>query len=201
MKLLQVDSTIFDAESVSRELTAKIVQALTVRHTNLEVTHLDLAATPLGHLTQEHLAAAQGAPVTGQLAADLAAGQHALDAFLAADIVVLGAPMYNFGVPSQLKAWFDRLATPGQTFRYGEHGPEGLCGGKKLIIASARGGIFSNGSPLAAMDHQEGHVTSFFAFLGITDITIVRAEGLALGPENRAKALSDAELTIATLAV
>lgn len=201
MKLLQVDSSILNSDSVSRDLSAKIVRALVARNANLSVSHLDLALTPLGHLTQEHLAAAQGTPVPTHLAADVAAGQRALDKFLAADIVVVGAPMYNFGVPSQLKAWFDRLAAPGKTFRYSEQGPQGLCGGKKLIIASSRGGVFSEGSPLASMEHQEGHVTSFFGFLGVTDISIVRAEGLAMGPEDRAKAINSAEQSIQALAV
>jgi FMN-dependent NADH-azoreductase len=200
MKLLHVDSSILNADSVSRTLTTQIVATLQDRQPGLSVTSLDLASAPLGHLTHQHLAAAQGAPAPAGAEADIAASQRALEDFLAADTVVVGAPMYNFGVPSQLKAWLDRLAVAGKTFRYGEQGPVGLCGGKKIIIVSSRGGVFSEGSPLASMDHQETHLRAFFGFLGIQDITVVRAEGLAMGPQARARALEVAHQHIAALA-
>lgn len=200
MNLLHIDSSILHGDSVSRDLSAQVVAALAARHPGLQVKHLDLATTPLGHLTQAHLAAQQGAPAPAGQEADLAAGQQALADFLAADVVVIGAPMYNFGVPSQLKAWLDRLAVAGQTFRYGEQGPVGLCGGKKVIVASSRGGQFSDGSPLAAMDHQEAHLRAFFGFLGIQDLSVVRAEGLAMGPAVREQALASAQARIAELA-
>ena len=157
MKLLHVDSSILGQGSVSRELSANVVATFRSSHADLTVTRLDLAATPIGHLTAAHLAAAQGAPVDDALKSDVAMGQAALEAFLAADIVVIGAPMYNLGVPSQLKAWIDRISVAGKTFRYGDQGPVGLCGGKKLVVASSRGGIYSEGSPAAAFDHQESY--------------------------------------------
>ena len=142
MKLLHVDSSILAGNSVSRTLSADIVAAEQQRHPGLEVTYLDLGAAPVGHLSGAHLAAFQGAaPEEPGLQADLAAGMAVMDEFLAADIVVVGAPMYNFGIPSQLKAWIDRLAVAGKTFRYTEKGPEGLAGGKTVIVASARGGF------------------------------------------------------------
>lgn len=199
MKLLHVDSSILNADSVSRTLTARIVKTLAGDEPRLEVTHLDLASTPLAHLTPAHLAAAQGAVPAGEMSTDMLAGLRALDDFLAADIVVIGAPMYNFGLPSQLKAWLDRLAVPGKTFRYGEQGPQGLCAGKKVIVASSRGGVFSEGSPYASMDHQETHLRSFFSFLAVTDLTVIRAEGLALGPEARERALAAAQQGIESL--
>jgi len=200
MKLLHVDSSILGQGSVSRDLSAEIVATLQARHADIEVSRLDLSATPVSHLTGAHLAAAKGAPVDEAVKADVAAGEAALEEFLAADIVVIGSPMYNFGVPSQLKAWIDRLAAAGKTFRYGEHGPVGLCGGKKVIIASSRGGVFSAGAPAAFLDHQETYLKAFFGFLGVTDITVIRAEGVAMGPEARSKAIASAKQETTALA-
>jgi FMN-dependent NADH-azoreductase len=200
MKLLHVDSSILGEGSVSRTLSAEVVANFRRLHPGLAITRLDLAATPLGHLTAAHLAAAQGAPIDAALRSDLALGQTALDEFMAADIVVIGAPMYNLGVPSQLKAWVDRISIAGKTFRYGELGPVGLSGGKKLVIASSRGGIYSAGSPGAVVDHQETYLKAAFGFLGITDITFIRAEGVAMGPEARNIALVSAQQETARLA-
>ena len=113
----------------------------------------------------------------------------ALDEFLAADIVVIGAPMYNFGVPSQLKAWIDCLAVAGKTFRYTETGVEGLAGGKRVIIASSRGGFYAGSSPMASLDHQEAYLTGFFGFIGVADIAFVRAEGVNVSPEQRQRGI------------
>jgi FMN-dependent NADH-azoreductase len=125
------------------------------------------------------------------------AGQAALQEFLDADIVVVGAPMYNFSIPSQLKAWIDRLAVAGKTFRYTEKGPEGLAGGKKVIVASSRGGFYGPDSQAAFLDHQESYLRGVFGFFGITDVTFIRAEGVALGAEQREKALDAAKIEIA----
>ena len=199
-KLLHVDSSILGQGSVSRDLSADVVTTFRLQHPNLEVARLDLAATPIGHLTGAHLAAAQGAAVDDAVKSDVALGQLALEEFLAADIVVVGAPMYNLGIPSQLKAWIDRISVAGKTFRYGEHGPVGLSGGKKLVIASSRGGIYSEGSPAALFDHQETYLKAALGFLGITDITFVRAEGVAMGPQTRSVALASAKKETAALA-
>lgn len=200
MKLLHIDSSILGQGSVSRNLSADVVATLRGRNPGLVVARLDLAETPIGHLTGAHLAAAQGAPVNDSVKADVALGQVALEEFLASDIVVVGVPMYNLGVPSQLKAWIDRISVAGKTFRYGEHGPAGLCGGKKLVIASSRGGVYSQGSHAAPFDHQETYLKAAFGFLGITDITFVRAEGVAMGPEARSAALASARNETAALA-
>ena len=199
MKLLHVDSSILGQGSVSRDLSADVVATYRGRQPGLEVARLDLAATPIGHLTGAHLAAAQGAAVDDSVKADVVLGQVALEEFLAADVVVVGVPMYNLGVPSQLKAWIDRISIAGKTFRYGEHGPVGLCGGKKLVIASSRGGKYSAGSPAAPFDHQETYLKAAFGLLGITDITFVRAEGVAMGPEARTAALASARNETAAL--
>ncbi|MCA8295009.1 FMN-dependent NADH-azoreductase [Burkholderia sp. AU30198] len=200
MKLLHIDSSILGQGSVSRELSAEAVATFRARDPGLTVTRLDLAATPIGHLTAEHLAAAQGAPIGDALKADVEIGQRALDDFLAADIVVIGAPMYNFGIASQLKAWIDRISVAGTTFRYGENGAVGLCGGKKLVVASSRGGVYSEGSPAAAFDHQETYLKAAFGFLGITDITFIRAEGVAMGQDTRSGAIASAKEAAAALA-
>lgn len=201
MKLLHVDSSILAEGSVSRTLSAEVVASFRAAHPGLEVKTLDLAATPLQHLTGAHMAALQGAPAGDPaVAADVEAGKAALEDFLAADIVVVGAPMYNFGVPSQLKAWIDRLAVAGRTFTYDPSGPKGLVHGKKLVVASSRGGVFSPGTPAAALDHQESYLRTLFGFLGVTDVTFVRAEGVAMGPEARDRALGAARTVIGSLA-
>jgi FMN-dependent NADH-azoreductase len=201
MKLLQVDSSILGPGSVSRQLTAEIVAAEERLHPGLEVIYRDLAVAPVGHLSGAHLAAAQGAaPEIADVRQDVAAGQAALEEFLAADIVVVGAPMYNFAIPSQLKAWIDRLAVAGKTFRYTEKGAEGLAGGKKVIIASSRGGFYGPQTPIAFLDHQETYLRNIFGFFGVTDVTFIRAEGIALGSDQRAQSIAAAQTSIAGLA-
>ncbi len=200
MKLLHIDSSIQGEGSVSRDLSASVVAIFRARYPNLAITRLDLAATPLGHLTAAHFAAMQGAPAEATLQADVAAGQAALEAFMAADIVVVGTPMYNLGIPSQLKSWIDRISVAGKTFRYGEQGPVGLSGGKKVIIASSRGGIYSAGSPAAIFEHQESYLKAVFSFLGVSDITIVRAEGVAMDPDARSGAITAAKNQAVALA-
>jgi FMN-dependent NADH-azoreductase len=201
MKLLHIDSSILGAGSVSRTLSSAIVAAQRAQHPGLQVSYRDLAAQPIGHLSGAHLAAGQGAvPEDAVLAADFADGVAVLDAFLAADIVVVGAPMYNFSIPTQLKAWIDRLAIAGRTFRYGANGVEGLAGGKTVIIASSRGGVYAEGTPMAAFDHQETYLRGVFNFFGITDVRFIRAEGVAMGDEQRAKSVEGAEAEILKLA-
>jgi FMN-dependent NADH-azoreductase len=201
MKLLHIDSSILGAGSVSRTLTSAIVAAQRAQRRGVEVSYRDLVAQPLGHLSGAHLAAGQGAvPEEAALAADVADGLAALDAFLAADIVVIGAPMYNFSISTQLKAWIDRLAVAGRTFRYTSTGVEGLAGGKTVIIASSRGGFYGEGSPTAFLDHQETYLKGVFNFFGITDIRFIRAEGVALGDEQRGRAVEGAQAEIDGLA-
>jgi FMN-dependent NADH-azoreductase len=201
MKLLHVDSSILGEGSLSRRLSAQIVAAEQALHPGLEILRRDLAVSPVGHLSGAHLAASQGAsPEDPLVQQDVAEGLAALEEFLAADIVVVGAPMYNFSVPSQLKAWIDRLAVAGRTFRYTANGPEGLAGAKKVVVASTRGGYYGPNTANAALDHQESYLRGVFGFFGITDITFVRAEGVSVGPEQREAALQSAEVQIRGLA-
>lgn len=193
MKLLHVDTSILGETSVSRQLSAAVVARLKEAHPDIAVTYYDLGAEPFGHLTGAHLAAAQGLFAEDpSLQRDVARGQQALEDFLSADIVVVGAPMYNFSVSSQLKAWIDRLAVAGKTFRYTEKGPQGLAGGKKVIVASSRGGFYGPQTPAASLDHQESYLRGLFAFFGITDISFVRAEGLNVSAEQRKTSIAAA---------
>jgi FMN-dependent NADH-azoreductase len=201
VKLLHIDSSILGPNSVSRTLTAEIVEHQRKLHPEIEVTYRDLAADPHLHFSPAHIAAAYGATPTEAVAADLAAGGAGIDELFAADIIVIGAPMYNFAVPSQLKAWIDRSLVAGKTFHYTATGPEGLLPkGKKVIIASSRGGFYGSGTPLAALDHQEMYLRQALGFIGLTDITIVRAEGIAVSPESREAAIASARQEISALA-
>jgi FMN-dependent NADH-azoreductase len=185
MKLLHIDSSALGSYSVSRQLTADIVAELKRRNPGLETQYRDLAAEPLPHWTPVPDASDPGTVLASQM----------LQEFLDADVVVIGSPMYNFGISSQLKAWIDRVAVAGKTFRYTAQGPEGLAGDKQLIIASSRGGNYSGG-PAVAMDFQESYLRAVFSFLGVTQLEFVRAEGLAISDEHKAAALKSAQASI-----
>lgn len=189
MKILHIDSSALGTYSVSRQLTADIVAELKRAAPDAVVDYHDLAAQPLAHWT----------PVAD--AADPAAvlGNKVLEDFLAADVVVVGAPMYNFTISSQLKAWLDRVLVAGKTFRYTADGSEGLAGGKRVIVASSRGGIYSPGSAGTAMDFQEAYLRAVFGFLGVPELEFIRAEGLNFNEEHKSKALASAHESIGKL--
>lgn len=201
MKLLHIDSGILGTASVSRQLSAEAVAEWRARYPNTEVVYRDLVAQPLAHLAGEQLFAAGADPSqrSAEMNAILSESDKVLQEFLDADIVVIGAPMYNFGIPSQLKAWIDRIAVKGKTFAYSEYGPKGLAGGKTVIIASARGGFYGVQSPVAAWDHQESYLTTLFGFLGVTDVRFLRAEGVNVSPEQKEKAIAEARGGVASL--
>ena len=178
MKLLHVDTGITGEGSVSRQLSSAIVETLVRDNPGLEVVRRDLDADPIPHLD------------SGNLGKD--AGATILREFQEADVVVVGAPMYNLGIPSQLKAWFDRVVVAGQTFRYTPEGAQGLAGGKTVIVASARGGFYAPGTVQAESDFHEPYLRALFRFIGIDDVSIVRAEGVAVSPEHRKAALETA---------
>ena len=192
MKLLHIDSSVLGPHSVSRQVSAAIVDRLRQATPALDITYRDLTQTPLAHLSGSHLAAAQGAPAPAELAPDLAASAAVLDEFLAADVVVIGAPMYNFTIPSQLKAWIDRILVAGKTFKYGTAGPEGLAGDKRVIVAISRGGHYGAGSPAAAGEHLETYLRWVFGFIGIANPEFISADGIQLGPDHREKGLAGA---------
>jgi FMN-dependent NADH-azoreductase len=187
MKLLHIDSSILGEHSASRALSAAVVAARKAADPALEVTYRDLAADPLPHLS--------GGSLAGADPAEAAAAERVMQEFLEADVVVIGAPMYNFAIPSTLKAWIDRLAVAGKTFRYNAQGmAEGLAGGKQVVVASSRGGFHQS----SGMDFQEPYLRHMFGFMGVTDIAFVRAEGLAVSPEQRAASMRDALASIAS---
>ena len=196
MKLLHIDSSILGTQSASRELGTAWVQAWRGAHRDAQVSYRDLVADPLPHLSGEVVATRFGAVAQSPEISRLVERDDAVLAeFLAADTVVIGAPMYNFSVPSQLKAWIDRIAVAGKTFRYTEAGPIGMVNGKKIVVISSRGGVYSSG-PASAFDHQESYLRSVFAFLGVTDIEFIRVEALNMGADKRAESMAAAHRTI-----
>jgi len=201
MQLLHLDSSALGAASVSRQLTSEIVARQRALHPGLQVVYRDLAADPALHLTGAHMAARMGATSDdATINADLVKGNAFLDELFAADILVIGAPMYNLSIPTPLKAWIDRIAVAGKTFQYTASGPVGLLTNKKAFIASARGGVYSAGSPAAALEHQESYLLGLLAFIGVTDVKVVRAEGIAFGPEAKEAAIAHALEDIAAIA-
>ncbi len=174
MTILHIDSSINGAVSASRAISGSIVERLTQSNWGEPVVYRDLAANPLPHLTL-----------------DAFANNLDLDEFLAADVVVIGAPMYNFTLPSQLKAWIDRIAIAGKTFHYTANGPEGLVKGKRVIIALARGGFYQEGSPAAGLEHLESYLRAMFNFIGVEPEFVI-ADGLVIGPEQREAAIGGA---------
>jgi FMN-dependent NADH-azoreductase len=202
MTILHIDSSILGANSISRTLTAQIVERQKALRPELEVVYLDLAARPPLHLSPAHIGAMFGqAPSDPDVIADIAAAAPFVDQVLAADVIVIGAPMYNFTIPTQLKAWIDRILERGKTFKYSAEGvPVGLVPpGKKVIIASTRGGAYAEGSPLAFLDHQESLLKAALGFIGLTDVTVIRAETVAV-PDLKPAAIAAAQAQIAALA-
>jgi FMN-dependent NADH-azoreductase len=193
MKLLQLDSSPLGTQSVTRELTAAVVAQYRRVHPDVEVAYRDLAADPLPHWTPLPREAVDALPP--ELRAEVERNESTLLEFLEADVIVVGAPMYNFGVPSQLKAWIDRIAIAGRTFRYTAQGPEGLAGGKRVIVLSGRGGFYAD-TALQSADFQESYLRQVFGFLGIRDIAFVRAEGVGYSAEQRAASLAAAHALI-----
>jgi FMN-dependent NADH-azoreductase len=191
MKLLHLDSSITGDNSVSRQLTASIVARLTAADPLIAVTRRDLAADTLPHLDL--------AALPGDAGETAIASATVLEEFLASDIVVIGAPMYNFTVPSQLKAWLDRILIAGKTFGYTAEGPKGLVSGKRVIVAVSRGNFYGEGAPFAAYEHVETYLRQVFAFIGLSPEFVV-AEGIAVGPEQRVTALDAADRHITALA-
>jgi len=202
MKLLHIDSSPLGGNSVSRELTRRIVAQWKAAQPHATVDYLDLAKDAPSHLSIDSLGFRSGPGATGL--SDIQRRENEISErlvtqFLAADVIVIGAPMYNFSVPSQLKAWIDRIAQPGRTFTYTEKGPKGLASGKTVIVASSRGGVYSTNPALVGLDHQESYLKAVLGFVGITDVRFVRAEGVAMGDAAKAQAFDAADVAIKAL--
>ncbi|UVH60971.1 NAD(P)H-dependent oxidoreductase [Variovorax paradoxus] len=198
MKLLHIDSSILGAHSTSRLLSAEVVTAWRAAHPDTVVEYLDLAVDTPSHFSADALGIKTGvqAEPTEAQQRENAVSEKLVSQFLASDVVVIGTPFYNFSIPTQLKAWIDRLGQVGRTFKYTEKGPVGLAGGKTIIVASSRGGVYSTSEGGQAMEHQESYLKAVFGFFGITDVRVVRAEGVAMGDEARNNALATARADI-----
>lgn len=177
MKLLQIDSSARRA-SVTRALTGKFAEAWKKENPEGEVLVRDLAATPLPLITDEWVQASNADPgklTAGQRQA-IAVSNSLIAELEAADTIVIGAPMYNFTIPSPLKAWIDQVARRGRTFEYGPNGPSGLLNGKKVVVITSRGGAYAAGSPRAQADFQEPYLRFVLGFIGLKDVTFIHAE-------------------------
>jgi FMN-dependent NADH-azoreductase len=196
--LLTLRTSIHSTQGTSSRLAADFVAAWRDANPAALVIERDLARDPVPHLTEERFAAFLAKPEARTPGQQAVAGfsDALIDELHAADTIVIGLPMYNFGIPSTLKAYFDHVARSGRTFRYTEQGPEGLLEGKKAVVFAARGGLYA-GTP---KDTQTGYVRDFLGFLGIEDVEFVYAEGLAMGEAPRKQALDAAAGRIRTLA-
>ena len=204
MKLLHLDSSIQSDGSVTREVSAAIVARL--KQSSTEVIYHDLAAENPPHITpavlpSAHRVSKSAGPLDGPAQAIRDASDAMLAEFMAADVVVIGAPMYNFTIPSQLKTWIDRIVIAGKTFSYGANGAEGLAGGKRILVAIARGGFYGPETAYVSAEHAESYLRSVFGFIGVTNLEFILVEGLAMGEETKTKAMKIAQDTIAQLAL
>jgi FMN-dependent NADH-azoreductase len=197
--ILIVDSAATGQASVSRKLTAEFAQQVRAREPHVRIVHRDVGRAPVPHLTEDTVRGIRGDAETEAERATRALSDQLIAELQDADVVVIGAPMYNFGMPSTLKAWFDHVLRARVTFRYTESGPEGLLKGKRAIVIESRAGFYSEG-PAAGMDSQEPHIRTLLGFMGITDVTFVRAEKLAFGPEAATAAVTEAIAQLDNLA-
>lgn len=199
MNILIVNSSALGDASVSSRLTRVLAEGLAEQGGPLAITVRDIGRDPVPHLVSETVSAIRGVAETDAEAQALALSDTLIAELRQADLVVIGAPMYNFGISSTLKAWFDHVLRPQVTFRYTENGPEGLLPGKRVIVVETRGGVYGEG-PASEMDHQEPHLRSMLGFMGITDVRFVRVEGMAFGPEAAEKAIEGAMTAFGPLA-
>ncbi len=196
--LLQINASLFSNGGQSSQLADKFVANWRAANPEGKVVSRDLGAAPVPHLTAERFGAFLSTPENrnAEQQAVLDFSDALIEELRNADVIVLGLPMYNFGIPSTLKAYIDHIARAGVTFRYTATGPEGLLTGKKVYAFAARGGLYAG----TALDTQTAYVRDFLRFIGITDVEFVYAEGLNMGDESKQKALASAEDAIRQLA-
>ena len=197
--LLVINSSAAREGSVSRTLVTETVERLLEGSPGARVVQRDLGAAPIPHLAVETLSGVRGQPATAAEIAARKLSDELIAELRAADTIVIGAPMYNFSVPTSLRAWFDHVLRAGETFSYSEAGPKGLLGGKRVIVIESRGGLYSEG-PGSAFDFQEPYLRHLLGFVGITDVTFVHAEKTGFGPDARSAALQLAKSRIAAFA-
>ena len=199
--VLHINSSVRQNGSLSRQLGAEFVAKWQEANPSGTVVTRDLAASPVPHLTEQMMGAyfTPAEQRTADQAHTIKTSDALVDELLAADTIVIGAPMYNFSVTSGLKAWIDHVARAGRTFKYGANGPEGLVSGKKVYVFVASGGVYSEG-PAAAYDHVTTYLRSVLGFLGMTDVTFIVAEGVAMGEEAVAAAIAKSRARIEAIA-
>lgn len=197
--ILVLNSSVSGQASVSRQLVAATVEQLLREIPDAAVTERDLGDKPIPHLTTETLAGVRGTASTAAEQEARALSDQLIAELRAADTIVIGAPMYNFSVPTGLRAWFDYVLRAGETFSYSEAGPKGLIEGRRAIVVESRGGLYSEG-PTQAADFQEPYLRFLLGFIGITDVTFIHAEKIGYGPEARQAAIEHALTRIAELA-
>ena len=173
--------------SVTREIGAAALDGLKKKYPGASVRERDLVKSPVPHISPDFVASRY----TNPDAASLALSRELIGEIMASDILLIEAPMYNFSIPSVLKAWIDQVVRGGLTFKYGATGPEGLVKGKKAILVLGRGAIYSD-APMKALDYQETYLRTILGFIGITDVESIAIEGISMGPEARSKALDAA---------
>ena len=197
--ILVLNSSVSGEASVSRLLVADAVTELTQRDPSAKLVFRDLAANPLPHLTPETVAGVRSQATTPAEQHARALSDELIAELRAADTIVIGAPMYNFSIPTTLRSWFDHVLRAGETFSYSEAGPKGLLSGKKVIVVEARGGLYSEG-PAQATDFQEPYLRQLLGFIGLADdLTFIRAEKIGYGPDARDQALADSRAELAKL--
>lgn len=194
--ILVINSSVTGEESVSRLLVDAVVARLTHQNPTAKVTNRNLGQRPIPHLTTETLAGVRGEPSTEVERRSRALSDQLISELRTADTIVIGAPMYNFSMPTSLRAWFDHVLRAGETFSYSEAGPKGLLEGRRAIVVESRGGFYSEG-PAQALDFQEPYLRQLLGFIGITDVTFIHAEKIGYGPEARAAAIEAANVRIA----
>lgn len=200
MTILHINASITGDNSISTQLTQAVVEKLTTQSAQEVITY-DLVSNPIPHMSGALFAAQAKAPQerTAEESNNVTLSEKVLSDFMAADTVVIGAPMYNFTIPSQLKAWIDRILVARKTFRYTENGAEGLVSGKRIIVISTRGSAYTEELGNLGADHQENYLKTVFAFIGIENIEVIRAQGVNLGKDSAENAIADAHAQISTL--
>ncbi|PUA18978.1 FMN-dependent NADH-azoreductase [Glaciimonas sp. PCH181] len=199
-KLLHLNSSVRNTGSISRQLTAEFLTKWMLANPNDTIVERDLSANPVPHLTEQMMGAfftpeAQRSP---QQAETVKLSDSLINELMDADVIVIGAPMYNFSISSTLKAWIDHVARAGRTFKYTENGPVGLVQGKKVVIFTSRGGVYSHGAG-KAMDFHETYLRAVLGFIGLSDIDFIHTEGMAMGEEAVASAISHSRSTMTEL--
>ncbi len=197
MNILVVTSSALGDASVSSRLAHDFAAKAAAAATSATITVRDVGAEPSPHLTQATVSAIRGEATTDAERETLALSDTLIAELRAADLVVIGSPMYNFGISSTLKTWFDHVLRARVTFQYTDNGPEGLLGGRRVVVVESRAGDYPPGTP---NDSQEPHLRTMLGFMGLTDVTFVRVERLAFGPDASAAAIAAAESTLADLA-